>query len=167
MPSYEQLLNADLNHIRPLHSSYRSLGQDMGPSQCSNADCAGTNEEVDAQYEEFWRIQRSASLGKSSLYTLLWYASHMMRRRPRLIMVIRRLPYRFDIYRRRHPIRDQAHKPHQLRQTCQDRGRHPRHSAIPKCPLPPQVCRRLAGLHTQQHASGWGCARDVRQEFTG
>jgi len=72
--------------------------------------------------------------------------------------LFRRLPHRPHLHRRRHPLSHKTHPPHQLRQARQDRRSNPRHPAIPECSLPPEISGGLAGLYTQQHASGGGRA---------
>ena len=72
MPRDEQLLDSDIYHLGTQHSSYRSSHSDLGTSQCSNDDGLGTDEEADAQYQELWGVQRSATSGESSLHTILW-----------------------------------------------------------------------------------------------
>lgn len=73
MPRDEQFFDFDVHHLGPEYSSYRSSYSNMGPGQCSNDDGLRTNEKADAQYQEFWGVQRSAPSGESSLHPVLWY----------------------------------------------------------------------------------------------
>lgn len=73
MPRDEQLFDLDVYHLGTKYSSDRSPHSDLGTGQCSNDDGLGTNEKADAQYEEFWGVQRRATSGEPSLHPFLWY----------------------------------------------------------------------------------------------
>ena len=76
MSRNEQFLNADVYHLGIEHCSYRSPLSDLGAGQCSNNDGLGTNEKVDAQYQELWGVQRGATSSEPSLYSFLRYVDY-------------------------------------------------------------------------------------------
>ena len=56
MSAVEQLLNSDLNHIRPRHGSNPQAEPDMVSSQLPNSNRTREHAEVDEQHEELYGI---------------------------------------------------------------------------------------------------------------
>lgn len=56
MPSDEQLLYADIDHLRARDSSCASVTKNMEPSQCSDHERAGADAAAHGQHQELWRI---------------------------------------------------------------------------------------------------------------
>ena len=73
MPRPEQLLHADIDHLRSRHCAYTSLDKDMGSSQCSHVIRTRTNASLDGELPKFRRIPRDIAPSESPMHSLLRY----------------------------------------------------------------------------------------------
>jgi len=72
MPSPEQLLHPDLNHLGVGHGAHCSPEADMGSGPPAHPGDVGNHAQADGQHEELWRVPRGSARREPAVHPLLW-----------------------------------------------------------------------------------------------